>query len=82
MIDGQILQPSEVENWVRLAFPFQSYKVRIYEREEPDKGRVHVTTQIIGPHDEELRDRTGRVPRYFTFRRIEGMDQIEQDWAV
>lgn len=81
MISGDIVPMENIERWVRETHPFAYYLARVTEIEQPDKQRVHVTTEITGPNGERI-EHTGRRAVYYSFRAMDGMGQIEADWVA
>lgn len=78
---GQRLQPSEVEQWIRDKYPYQSFLVSILEREEPEKSRIHLAITVTGPNGEPLVD-INRKSVYFAYRNAPRMPQHEPDWTA
>lgn len=75
-----ILQPSDVEAWIRAAHPFPHYTTREKRVDQFDKTppRVHVTTWIEGPNGERIE---GAV--YYTLENpSEVMPQAESEWVA
>lgn len=81
LTNGSVIPTADVEPWVRAAAPYPHYLVQITELPQPDKHRVHVTTEITGPRGKRI-DVNGRRPVYYTFRPFgEFMEQPEDDWV-
>lgn len=77
-----ILDPSQVEHWVRTKFPFPHYQAIVSEQEQPEKGRIYVTTEVQGPNGERIADGK-RSAVYVSMRDYDGgMQQIEADFVV
>ncbi len=79
---GQRVERDQVEQWVRDAYSFPYFKAVVVEREEPEHGRVRVTTTITGPDGQEL-VAINRKAVYFSMRDLTAkMPQTDDGWAT
>jgi hypothetical protein len=78
---GSIVPTADVELWVRQSHPFPHYVALVTELPQPEKKRVHVTTEITGPNGQRI-EHNGRRAVYYSFRAFEGMDQVESEWVL
>ena len=79
--NGQRLERHEVEPWVAERHQHPYFKASVIEREQLDKGRVHITITITGPNGEPCVD-VNRKAVYYSTRAIPGMVQFSEDWTA